>query len=109
MLENGKNEDLTWCSKKIDFRKYKSKIIDASIFGERAINKIHAKVFIKIYRADKTSTEHVHTTLDTFGYYEWLEISEVIVNEKSSYKKYVIEELTRLLNKMGKLHIIPPL
>ena len=52
-----------------------------------------AKAFIKIYRADHTSIEHVHTTLDSFRYYEWLEIRKVIVKEKSEYKKYRIEEL----------------
>ena len=62
-----------------------------------------------IYRADLTSTKHVHTTLDTFRYYEWLEIREVIVKEKSAYKKYVFEELTRLRNKMSKVIKIPPL
>ena len=57
---------------------------------------------LKIYRADHTSTKHVHTTLYTFGYYEWLEIRDVIVKEKSGYKKYVIEELNLFLTKMSK-------
>ena len=36
-------------------------------------------------------------------------IREVIVKEKSAYKKYVIEELSRLLDKMSNLIKIPPL
>ena len=60
-LEKGKSEDLTWCSQKLEFRKYKARIIDASIFGEHAAKRTPPKVFIKIYRTDNTSTEHVHT------------------------------------------------
>ena len=108
-IEIKKNEDLPWCFDKINFKKYKAKIVIASIFGERATKRRSAKAFIKITRLDSTITKHVHTTLDTFGYYEWLEIREVIVKEKSAYKKYVTEELNRLLNKMLKLITIPPL
>ena len=40
------------------------------------------KAFIEIYKEDYTSTKHVHTALDSFGYYECLEIREVIIKEK---------------------------
>jgi len=82
-IEKQKNKDLTWCSKKINFRKYKAKIVNATISGERATKRRPAKAFIKIDRSNSSSAEHVHTT---FGYYEWLEIREVIVKEKSAYK-----------------------
>ena len=35
-LEKGKNEDQTWYFQNLEFRKYKPRIIDASIAGERA-------------------------------------------------------------------------
>ena len=108
-IEKKKNKDLTWCSEKLNFRKYKAKIVNASISGERATKIRSAKALIKITRPDSTITEQIHTTLDTFEYYEWLEIREVIVKEKSSYKKYVTEELNRQLNKMSKLITVPPL
>ena len=108
-IEKGKSEDLAWCSQNLEFRKYKARIVDASISGERTTKRRPTKAFIKIYKADLTSTEHSHTSLDTFGYYEWLEIREVIVKEKSAYKNHVIEEMTQLLDKMSKLLKIPPL
>ena len=106
-IEKKKKEDLAWCYEKIIFRKYKAKIVIDSISSEPATKRKSAKAFIKITRSDSTITEHAHTTLDTFGYYEWLEIREVIVKEKSAYKKYVTEELNRFLNKMSKLIIVP--
>ena len=36
LIEKGKNEERAWCFEKINFRKYKSRIVDASISGERA-------------------------------------------------------------------------
>ena len=47
-IQYGKNEDMTWCSQKLEFWKYKARIIDVSISGERATKRRPAKAFIKI-------------------------------------------------------------
>ena len=97
------------CSKKTKLRKYKSPIIDASIQGERGSKKKDPKAIITIYRKDGTSTIHFHSQIETFGYYEWLEMREVIQKEKSTNKKYIEDDLKCLLSRMSKGVKVPPI
>ena len=102
MIGKSKDEDIQWCSQKKNLREYKSPIIDASIQGERGSRKKEPKAIITIYRKDGTSTTHFHYHIETFGYYEWLEMREVIKKEKSTYQRYIEDELNRLLYCMSK-------
>ena len=70
--------------KMIKKTKYKSPIVDASIWGERGSKIKDPKAIVTIYRKDGTSTTHFHSQIETFGYYEWLEMREVIQKEKST-------------------------
>ena len=64
--------------------------------NEKVDKKRDPKAIITIYKKDGTSTTHFHSEIDTFGYYEWLEMRDVIQKEKSTYKKYIEDELKQL-------------
>jgi len=107
-IEKDKTEYLKFYKEKLNFRKYKSKIITCSISGQCATKQTPANAILKETRADWTFTTHSHTRLDVFGYYEWLEIIEVIRNEKSAYKKLIEQELNSLISRISKVIKVPP-
>ena len=89
----------------------KSPIIDASIRDEHRSKRKDLKAIITIYRKYGTSTTHFHSQIETFGYYDWLEMGELIQKEKSTYKKYIEDELKRrpsLMSKGVKVPLLQP-
>ena len=95
--------------KEDQFRKYSSRIYNATVYGEHATKKKLPRINVKIFREDFSITHHALGSLETFGYYEWLEIRDAIQKEKLEYKKPVEEELNALLNRMSQHIKVPSL
>lgn len=66
-------------------------------------------VNLTIFRDDFSVVTDYASKLSDYGFYEWLEIRDVIQKSKSKYKEYVDYHLNKLFERISQIVDIPPL